>query len=153
MKITKESNKLMSFFVENNCVLPLKQTIKTDIILKRLYNDIKSGFSYINDIRTKMCDSFYKLKVEHITKISQIPKPSTFPPNAFPSEVRKHIDEYSIGLLKYSFNLFDRNISIIFLTEDGNVENLIEQYNNYVNYMLVWLYIVDIYSSKNVQVN
>jgi len=148
MKITKESNKLMSFFVENNCVLPLKQTNKTDIILKKLYNDIKSGFSYINDIRSKMGDSFYKLKVEHITNISQIPKPSTFPPNAFPSEVRKHIDEYSIGLLTYSFNLFDRNISIIFLTEDGNVENLIEQYNNYVNYMLVWLYIVDIYSSK-----
>jgi len=148
MKITKESNKLMSFFVENNCTLPLKQTIKTDIILKRLYNDIKSGFSYINDIKTKMGDSFYKLKVEHITNISQIPKPNTFPPNAFPSEVRKHIDEYIIGLLKYSFNLFDRNISIIFLTEDGNVENLIEQYNNYVNNMLVWLYIVDIYSSK-----
>jgi len=148
MKITKESNKLMSFFVENNCVLPLKQTNKTNAILKKLYNDIKSGFSYINDIRTKMGDSFYKLKVEHITNISQIPKPSTFPPNAFPSEVRKHIDEYSVGLLTYSFNLFNRNISIIFLTEDGNVENLIEQYINYVNYMLVWLYIVDIYSSK-----
>ena len=58
-----------------------------------------------------MGDSFYKLKIGHITNISQIPKPSTFPPNAFPLEVRKHIDEYSIGLLTYTFNLFDRNIS------------------------------------------
>jgi hypothetical protein len=138
----------MSFFVEHNCLLPLKQTSKTDTILKKLYNDIKSGVSYINDVKSKMGDSFYKLKVDHITNIGQIPKPSTFPPNAFPSEVRKHIDEHSIGLLRYSFNLFDRNINIIFLTEDDRVENLIEQYNGYVNYMLVWLYIVDMYSSK-----
>jgi hypothetical protein len=148
MKITKESNKLMSFFVEHNCLLPLKQTHKTDTILKKLYNDIKSGVSYVSEIKSKMGDSFYKLKVDHITNIGQIPKPSTFPPNAFPPEVRKHIDEHSIGLLTYNFNLFDRNISIIFLTEDDRVENLIEQYNNYVNYMLVWLYIVDMYSLK-----
>ena len=148
MKITKESNKLMSFFVEHNCLLPLKQTSKTDALLKKLYNDIKNGVSYINEIKLKMGDSFYKLKVDHITTIGQIPKPSTFPPNAFPQEVRKHIDDHSIGLLTYSFNLFDRNISIIFLTEDDRVENLIEEYNNYVNYMLVWLYIVDTYSSK-----
>lgn len=148
MKITKESKKLMSFFVENNCLLPLKQTCKTNAILKMLYNDITSGFNYVNELKSKMGDSFYKIKVEHITNINKIPKPSTFPPNAFPSEVRNHIDEYSIGLLTYSFNLFDRSISIIFLTEDSNVENLIEVYNNYVNYMLVWLYIVDIYSSK-----
>lgn len=148
MKITKESNKLMSFFVEHNCLLPLKQTSKTDAIITKLYNDIKAGVSYINEMKTRMGDSFYKLKVEHITNISQIPKPSTFPPNAFPQEVRKHIDDYSIGLLTYRFHLFDRNINIIFLIEDGRVENLIEQYNNYVNYMLVWLYIVDTYSSK-----
>ena len=148
MRITKESNKLMSFFVEHNCLIPLKQTSKTDTILKKLYNDIKSGVSYISEIKSKMGDSFYKLKVVHITNIGQIPKPSTFPPNAFPPEVRKHIDHHSIGLLTYNFNLFDRNISILFLTEDDRVENLIEEYNNYVNYMLVWLYIVDMYSSK-----
>jgi len=148
MKITKESNQLMSFFVEHNCLLPLKQTLKTDNILKKLYYDIKNGFIYIEEIRTKMGNLFYKLKVEYITNINQIPKPSTFSPNAFPAEVRNHIEQFSIGSLTYSFNLFDRNISIIFIIENGNVENLIETYNNYVNYMLVWLYIVNIYSSK-----
>ena len=133
MKITKESNKLISFFVEHNCLLPLQQTNRTDTILKKLYNEIKSGVSYINEIKSKMGDSFYKLKVEHITNIGQIPKPTTFPPNAFPTEVRKHIDEYSIGLLTYSFDMFDRKISIIFLTEDDRVECLIETYNNYVD--------------------
>ena len=36
MKITKESNNLMSFFVENNCLLPLKQTSRTDSIIKKI---------------------------------------------------------------------------------------------------------------------
>jgi len=148
MKITKESNKLMSFFVENNCLLHLKQTHKTDKILQNLYNEIKNGVSYINSIKSKVGNSFYNLKVNHITNVRQIPKPETFPPNAFPSEVRKHINEYSVGSLIYNFNMFNRNINIIFVLEDDNVETLIETYNNYVDYMLVWLYIADIYSSK-----
>lgn len=149
MKLTKESHKFMSFFIENNCLIPHQQTIKTDTILKKLYNDIKIGFSYINELKVKNGNSFYKLKIDHITNISQIPKPTTFPPNAFPAQVRKHIDEYSIGLLTYNFNLYDRDISIIFLIEDARIESLIETYNNYVDYMLVWLYMVDTYSSKN----
>jgi hypothetical protein len=148
MKITKESNKLMSFFVENNCLLPLKQTKKTDSMLQNLYDEIKNGVSYINSVKAKMGNSFYKLNIKHITNVKQILKPDTFPPNAFPPEVRKHIDDYSIGSLSYSFNMFDRNITIIFLTEDGNIETLLKTYNNYVDYMLVWLYIADIYSSK-----
>jgi hypothetical protein len=148
MKITKESNKLMSFFVENNCLLPLKQSKKTDTILNNLYDEIKNGVNYVNVSKSKMGNSFYKLNVKHITNIKQIPKPETFPPNSFPNEVRKYIDEYSIGLLTYNFDMFNRNINIIFLIEDNNIETLIKRYNNYVDYMLVWLYIADIYSSN-----
>jgi hypothetical protein len=150
MKLTNESNQLMSFFVENNCLLPLKQTKKTETILKKLYSEIKNGVSYISELKSKMGASFYKLKVvETITNINQIPKPETFPPNAFPPEVRKHIDEYSIGSLKYSFNLFNRNIEIIFILEILDEPMWIEKYNKYVDYMLVWLYIVDMNSSRN----
>ena len=149
MKITNESQKLMSFFVEHNCLLPLKQTKKTDAILKKLYEEITDGVSYIQSLKTKKGPSFYKLKIDHITNVNQIPKPTTFPPNAFPTEIRNHIDEYSLSLMTYLFHLFERNISIIFLTEDGNPEHQIEIYNNYVDYMLVWLYIVDSYASRS----
>jgi hypothetical protein len=127
-------------------VLPLKQTNKTDIILKNLYDDIKNGFSYVNTIKTKIGNSFYKLNVKHITNVRQIPKPFTFPANSFTHEVRRHIDEYSVSSLTYDFNMFDRNINIIFITEDDNIETLIDTYNKYIDYMLVWLYIADIYS-------
>lgn len=149
MKLTKESHKLFSFFTEKNCLVPIKQTKKTDTLFKKLFNEIRNGFRYIEEIKSKFGPSFYKLKIDHITNINQIPKPTTFPSNAFPPEIRKHIDEYSLSLLTYSFSLFERNIKIFFLTEDTNPETLIENYTNYVNYMLVWLYIVDQYASKN----
>ena len=139
----------MSFFVDHNCLLPLKQTKKTNNLLKKMYYEINNGVSYIQEIKSKLGPSFYKLKIDHITNINQIPKPQTFPPNAFPSQIRKHIDEYSMSLLTYSFHLYERDITILFLTEDGSPENLIEIYNNYVDYMLVWLYIVDGYSSRS----
>ena len=78
MKITKESNKLMSFFVENNCLLPLKQTKKTDSMLKNLYDEIKNGVSYINSVKAKMGNSFYKLNIKHITNVKQILKQILF---------------------------------------------------------------------------
>lgn len=149
MKLTKESNKFMSFFLENNCLLHLKQTKKTEAILKKLYNEIKNGVNYINELKLKMGNSFYKLKKDVISNVKQIPKPATFPPNSFPEEVRNHIDEYSIGSLKYSFDLFGRNIEIIFIVEMWEDPMWIETYNKYVDYMLVWLYIVDMNSSRN----
>ena len=149
MKLTKESKKLMSFFANNNCLLPFKQTKKTNTLLKQIYNNITDGVSYIQSLKTKNGPSFYKLKITHITNINQIPKPTTFPPNAFPTEIRKHIDEYSLSLITYSFHLFDRNINILFLMENGNPEHHLKIYNNYVDYMLVWLYIVNKYASRS----
>jgi len=148
MKITKESHKLMLFFDKINCLMPLKQSKKTDTTLKKLYHELSDGFSYVKSLKKKYGPTFYKLKIEQITNVNQIPKPTTFPPNAFPPEIRKHIDEYSLSLLTYTFRLYDRNISIIFLAEDSSPEHLIKTYNNYVDNMLVWLYIVDSYSSK-----
>jgi hypothetical protein len=149
MKITNESYDLMSFFVKNNCLKPLKQTKKTDTLITKLYQEIFDGFKYIHNIKSKMGSSFYKLKISNITNVNQIPKPTTFPPNAFPTSVRNHIDESILSLLKYSFSLLGRVITIYFITEDSSPEELIETYNNYADYMLVWLYIIDGYASRN----
>ena len=148
MKITKECLNLMSFFLKNNCLLPLKHTKITDTILTKLYNELTNGFKYIQKLKATNGEQFYKLNVEHIKNINQIPKPKTFSQKAFPSKIIKHIDEFSMSLLSYNFNMFGRNINILFVIENDNLEKLINVYNNYVDYMLVWLYIVNIYSSK-----
>jgi hypothetical protein len=148
MKLTKESNKLMSFFIKHNCLIPIKQTKKTDNILKNLYSTIKDGVSYVQNEKDKLQSKFYKLKITSVTNISQIPRPITFPPNSFPDKIRKHIDDYGLTVLTYSFKLYNREINIIFLTEDEDPDSIVLIYNKYVDYILVWLYIVNIYSSK-----
>ena len=148
MKLTKESNELMSLFVKNDC-LKTKQTKKTDTILKKIYDEITDGVSYVNTKKEKMGNTFYKLTVKKITNKKHIPIPVTFYQDTFTPEVIKHIYENSNNVLTYKFNMFDRNISIIFIIEDKNVLDLIETYNKYVDYMLVWLYIANIHSSKN----
>jgi hypothetical protein len=45
--------------------------------------------------------------------------------------------------------MFGRKINILFLTEDEDPETLVVDYNKYVDYMLVWLYMVNEYSSKS----
>lgn len=150
MNLTKESHNLMSFFMENNCLLPIQQ-IKTQPgilpIFTEIYNEIKKGFSYIHKIKTKMGNTYYT--IHHIENVSQIPRPTTFPPNSFPLPVRKHIDDKIMSVITYSFHLFNRPITILFLTENDNPEKYIETYNKYVDAMLVWLYIVDQYASRN----
>ena len=151
MKLTNESHKLMSFFIKQKCMKTINQiqSKKTDNILETLYKDIKNGVSYIEDLKSKKGSSFYNLKIENLTNINKIPKPSTFSPSAFPTQVSEHIDNFSVSSLTYKFNMFSRHINIIFITEDSNIEHSIETYNAYVDYMLVWLYIVIIYSSKS----
>ena len=144
MKLTQESQQLLSFFVKHNCLTTQKQTTKTDNILKILFKQITSGVSYINEFKSK---NPYTLKIERITNYSQIPKPKTFSPDSIPSEIRRHIDKFTLNLLTYSIQIFNRKISIIFLTEDEPIDNMNVVYNKYVDYMLVWLYIVNIYSS------
>ena len=149
MKLTKESNKLMSFFIRHNCLIPIKQTKKTDTIFIKLYHKIKEGVSYIDSIKSNLGTNFYKLQIININNINQIPRPITFPPNSFPNSVRRHIDEYGLSVLTYSFNLFERKINIFFLTESEDPQKLAPDYNKYVDYMLVWLYMVNEYSSKS----
>jgi hypothetical protein len=149
MKLTEDSFKMMSFFVDNKCLSVTRQTKHTNDIFTRLFYEIKSGVSYIQKLKKKMGDSFYKLKIDSITNVQQIPKPSTFPPNSFPQEIRKHIDDNALNVFTYSFHILSRNITIIFLTEEEDPESVINIYNNYVDFMLVWLYIVDSYASKS----
>ena len=64
-----------------------------------------------------------------IDHVSKIPKPTTFNSDVFPIQVRKHIDDYSLSSLTYTFQLLERTITIHFLIEDDNPEMHIKKYN------------------------
>ena len=145
MKLTKNSELLMSFFLEKKCINHSEQTNKTDHILKKLYHDIKRADSFI---KSKEGDHFYKLNITKIHNVSQIPKPKSFSPESFPAEIREHIDKHMLYDLSYTFSLFEREISIHFVVEQSNPEYQVELYNEYIEKILVWLHVINEYASK-----
>jgi hypothetical protein len=144
MKLTNKSKNLISFFLKYNCILPIKHTNYLNNILTKFYTEIKNGVSYIIKQKHLLGNSFYNLKIHK--NIYKIPKPISFSLDSFPKNVIEHIDENITTSLTYKFNIYDRKITILFLIED---ENDIKLYNKYVDYMLVWLYIANVYSSKD----
>ena len=148
MKITNNSKKLLSFFHKYNCLPHIKQTKATDAIFKQLFHEIDDASKFVSYNKTQLGPSFYKLKINKIDHVSQIPKPTTFSADVFPVEVRKHIDDYSLSSLTYTFKLLERTITIHFLIEDENPETHINKYNTYVDHILTWLHIANEYASQ-----
>ena len=148
MKITNNSKKLISFFHKYNCLPPIKQTKATDAIFKHLFKDIDEAANFVSYNKSQMGSSFYKLKITRIGHVSQIPKPTTFNADAFPFEVRKHIDDNSLSSLTYTFQLLERTITIHFLIEDENPEAHVHKYNTYAEHILTWLHIANEYASR-----
>lgn len=146
MKLTNKSIKLINYFQEH--VEVHKPTIKTKNILTQIHNDIINGFNYVNEQRLKIGRLFYKVKLEKITSVTNIPFPKTFNQKNFPDYIRNYIKEHILNSITYSYNLFGRDISIKFITEDNYIENNIELYNKFINNILVWLYIANEYANK-----
>jgi len=147
-KLTKNSQMLMSFFLDKKCIKHTPNAKKTDVLLEQLYTDMMYADNFISSEKNKYGDSFYKLIITKISTISEIPKPKLFNADSFPTEVRNHIDENSIYNFSYTFSLFNRSIKVNFITEDPDSELKIDTYNKYVEKILVWLCIINEYSSK-----
>jgi len=148
MKITFESHKLMSFFVDNNCLDPVKQSKHTDNILEGIFKELLEGVEFVTAEKQRLKKAFYNPKITVIEHVKQIPKPTTFSVSGFPDIVRKTIDENCLSSVSYSFNMYDRKITIHFIVEAPGIDSRIKKYNEYVDYILYWLYIVNKHASK-----
>lgn len=146
MKLSKNSKQLMLFFTKNNHINNIKQTKRTDNILNELYNDILNAHNYLNTLKQK--GQYYTVTTKKVLTATQISRPQNFNSNSFPEIVRKHIDELTMSELTYQFSLYGRNIKIHFIVEDDNVELQLETYNKHVDSIIMWLYILNQYASK-----
>lgn len=148
MKISKNSKLLMSFFTKNKYINHIDQTKRTDQIIELLYTDILNAYNYLLKIKQTRGPKFYNITTKKIHSSTQITRPQNFNSNSFPDEVRKHIDELSLTELCYNFSLFNRNIKVFFITEDDNIELKIDVYNKHVDAIIMWLFILNEYASK-----
>ena len=152
-KLTNTSKNLMSFFLDNKCINHVEQTPKTKKTITKLFRELKQADNEIKLKKQTEGSKFYKINIEKIVNISQVPKPKTFNASSFPKEIREHIDNATNYSLSYTFSLFDRNINILFIVEETNPQLQIDYYNEYVEKILVWLYIINYYSSKKCSKN
>ena len=152
-KLTNTSKNLMSFFLDNKCINHVEQTPKTKKTITKLFRELKQADNEIKLKKQTEGSKFYKINIEKIVNISQVPKPKTFNASSFPREIREHIDTATNYSLSYTFSLFDRNINILFIVEETNPQLQIDYYNEYVEKILVWLYIINEYSSKKCSKN
>ena len=151
MRLTKNSKLLMSFMAENKCLDYSVQNKRTTDVLIMLYNNILEAKQFIQNKkqREESDSSFYKMKITSISTVKQIPKPKLFTADTFPEEARQHIDDSISWDVSYSFSLFEREITVHFLLEDEEDPYVsIEKYNDYIDKIMVWFYIVTKYASK-----
>jgi hypothetical protein len=92
--------------------------------------------------------SLYHYDIIKIRRSLDITKPKNFNYNSFPEIIREHIDELSLSEITYTFSLLGRNCKVVFVVEDPNIELKIKTYNKYVDSIIMWLYILNLYSSK-----
>lgn len=144
MKLTYQSKKFLSFFTKNKYIKHIKHNNTTSHILKKLYYDILNAYNYVNYIK----DDIYNYDIKKIHSSLDITKPKNFNYNSFPQVIREHIDELSLSEITYTFSLFNRECKVVFIVEDPNVELKIKKYNNYITSIVMWLYILNLYSSK-----
>ena len=146
MKLSKNSKKLMLFFTKNNHLHKKSQTVSTENILTELYNDNFDAYNYLLALKQK--GNYFSVSTKKIVSATQISRPQNFNSKSFPQLVRKHIDELTMSELTYTFSLYGRSIKIHFVVEEDNVELKLDNYNNYVDAIIMWLYILNQCASK-----
>jgi hypothetical protein len=145
MKLTKKSKQFLSFFTNNKYIRHIKNNSTTEKILLKIYYDLLNAYKYLQTIKK---NNTYHYEIIKIQNSSDITKPKNFNYHSFPQIIREHIDDLSLSEISYNFSLFNRNCKVIFIVEDPNIELKIKTYNKYVDSIIMWLYILNLYSSK-----
>ena len=151
MKLTKESQLLMSFFHKNNCVNTIDNNAQTNIIFANLYEDIHEAHEFVSQQSQQSISKHLK----HITNIGQITKPATFPESGFPEKILSHINTHTISEIHYEINMFNKTYNVYFLITNvsSTTDKKLQVYDNYVTEILVWITILNKYAPQNCRNN
>ena len=136
--LTKNSDDLIYFFIKNNC-LPKNE---------KIHNNTKTTFLSFYEILidAKRFVTLFNKNIPSVIKIQNekdIPKPRTF--HYIPNKIGEYIHKSSY-CLKYSFRLINRDVNIYFVIEE---DDKIERYNEYVDRIIMWLYMIQKKVSNN----
>lgn len=148
MRLTNESETLISYFTKNKCVNSPTTNKQTTEILRKLYTDIYNANKFISNLKSKYGAKFYNVKSKIIKSASQIIKPVTMGFDSFPLQIQRQINALTVSELHYTFSLFGRKVSIYFILEHKCLESDVDNYNRYVDSILTWICILNRFGGK-----
>jgi len=113
------------------------------MFLKTLFHKLNFAENYINS--NKISNQIKKYS-KNITTIKEIKFPSIYNSSFFPDVIKKNIELNTIKSFIYNTKLDDRHINFHFYTYDNDIPD--SMFDIYVNYMLMWIYILNTYNSN-----
>jgi hypothetical protein len=141
MKFTKKSKDLLLFIKKNGFSTEETMTTKTKHILSNLFKELLTSNHFVKNIK-------YNYTIKNIQNATQIIQPKNFNAHSFPLLVRKYIDKNIMSEICYTFSMYEREIKVYFFTEQELSTISIKIYNNYIIFIAMWLYMLNLYSSK-----
>lgn len=147
MKLTYASLQLIPFFLPNTNITPSfpKETTK---IMEILFQDILQANQFLKKIKKKVSMEVFDITIKNIENIYHISKPKNFPWESLPSTIRQDIHENSLTEICYSFSLLGREIKLYFIIEDSISDVKLLHYQQKVDVIILWLFILNKYASK-----
>ena len=156
MNFSEESNMLLPFFINNvkdfsydedndNKKIKKKIDDTNKSFFNEMYQIINSAFRYVKLIRRNKSNTFSITKIESIKQL-----PSSAIVRSIPKEYWIHIQEHSCYLFEYKYKILDRNIKISFILLNEKEKKEIHLIENYLERMLMWIYIILKKTDKNV---
>ena len=136
MKLTKNSELLLSFFIKKKCIKHLNQTPKTDAIIKKLYKSIYDAYKYVKDLKGEI---YEKKEIIEIKDEKDIPMSKKFRAESIPNEVLTHIKKHSKFTISYTFSLYNKKIKVNFIEENSEINERIQLYTKYIETIAIWL--------------
>jgi hypothetical protein len=112
MRLSRKSEFLLYYFYKKK-LDNVKKSVKTNQILKNIHTDLQYAQNYVDNILQNM--NGYKLSINKIETIAQIPRPEIFTNDSFPSDVREYINKNMTFSIVYEFSLFGRIIKFQFI--------------------------------------
>ena len=142
MNLTTKSKQLVGVFDKDEHYIDNNK--QTNSILSELYNALRESHNYI---REKDMLRHLNPTVRKTKSSAQIIKPKFFKANSFPSDIIKHIDEFTRSVISYEFHMLKRKIVVHFIVEEQESSVDIRIYDKYIARIMMWLHVLSKYAS------
>jgi len=141
----RQLNQLYNKF--NKCMLEkeirLNSKSSDAMFFKTLFHKLNFAENYINSNKIRNQIKKYS---KNITSIKEMKFPSIYNSSFFPEVVKKYVELNTIKSFIYNTKLDDRHINFHFYTSNNEIPE--SMFDVYVNYMLMWIYILNTYNSN-----